>query len=453
MGGISCHTMATMQPPPGFMVSPEALNAEEDYHLPVIPVDVNAKHVQKRVDYSDENNVLQHVRPSRWLSMDIGGIRLFRCNWLVFFGASIFLWAFVIGVLASDKADSNPALDEFGTWMTWIARNFTWLYIGTQNVWMAFVVYMGLSRFGKLKLGKDNEACFRQHDVVLHAFLLRHWHRTLHVRCCRAHLLLSRLRQQALQDSMAKRRPVRAAGPVCHPLPLGLSRVGLLHPRGSHSRIRRPPLGHAHDSSQRVLSPSWWCCQRAPGRLHRFCVDCVHHLRCLYLAWHGCRYHLHWSQAFGLWAWRDLRKLHPERPQLGSFQAVEGGHHLRHHLHCDLLCRERHQKRHQEAFAADLRPRQCSPVLAGLPRQYLVPSELLRPIPGPLRQLLYPGRLPVRYLLTAGPRKRRLESLGSEHHGQRYQGRKSGFYGEDCDWQRHVRSRQRRLWLPRLLVH
>ena len=84
--------MATMQPLPGFMVSPQALNAEEDYHLPVIPVDVNAKHVQKRVDYSDENNVLQHVRPSRWLSMDIGGVRLFRCNWLVFFGASIFLW-------------------------------------------------------------------------------------------------------------------------------------------------------------------------------------------------------------------------------------------------------------------------------------------------------------------------------------------------------------------------
>ena len=43
--------MATMQPLPGFMVSPQALNAEEDYHLPVIPVDVNAKHVQKRVDY------------------------------------------------------------------------------------------------------------------------------------------------------------------------------------------------------------------------------------------------------------------------------------------------------------------------------------------------------------------------------------------------------------------
>ena len=46
--------------------------------------------------------------------------------------ARILCRAFVIGVLASDKADSNPALDEFGTWMTWIAQNFTWLYIGTQ---------------------------------------------------------------------------------------------------------------------------------------------------------------------------------------------------------------------------------------------------------------------------------------------------------------------------------
>jgi len=87
-----------------------------------------------------------------------------RFNWVVFAGASIVLWAFVIGVLASDKTDPaapcvavNPALDEFGMWQTWITQNFTWFYIATQNVWSLFVVYMGVSRFGKIRLGKDTE--------------------------------------------------------------------------------------------------------------------------------------------------------------------------------------------------------------------------------------------------------------------------------------------------------
>jgi len=106
-------------------------------HLPVIPVKPSEKHAQPIVDYSVEANVLQHVRANRWLALDIGRFRVARFNWVVFALASIILWAFVIGVMASGKQDadgtkSNAALTEFAIWQKWITQNFTWLYIATQ---------------------------------------------------------------------------------------------------------------------------------------------------------------------------------------------------------------------------------------------------------------------------------------------------------------------------------
>jgi len=52
----------------------------------------------------------------------------------------------------------NPevASDEFNSWKTWIGKNFTWLYIGSQDVWFFFVVYIFFSRFGYLKLGTES---------------------------------------------------------------------------------------------------------------------------------------------------------------------------------------------------------------------------------------------------------------------------------------------------------
>jgi hypothetical protein len=105
---------------------------DQDEHLPVIPVNVSKLHAQDPVDFSNEDEVKKYVRPSRWFAMDLGPLRVLRGNWVVFLFASIFLWLFVILVLAMDKEDSNPALAEFGNWMQWIAQNFTWLYIATQ---------------------------------------------------------------------------------------------------------------------------------------------------------------------------------------------------------------------------------------------------------------------------------------------------------------------------------
>jgi choline-glycine betaine transporter len=135
------------------------MSSQNHPHLPVIPIDPQRCHAQKIVDFGDETEITKFMRPNRWLKIDIGGFKVCRFNWVVFTFASIILWAFVIGVLAApdNDAGSNKALVEFGTWQSWITQNFTWLYIGTQDAWILFVLYMGFSRFGNLKLGKDTE--------------------------------------------------------------------------------------------------------------------------------------------------------------------------------------------------------------------------------------------------------------------------------------------------------
>lgn len=49
-----------------------------DYKMPVIDIDPARCHAQKKVDFSDESEILKYVRPHRWLSLDIGGVRLLR---------------------------------------------------------------------------------------------------------------------------------------------------------------------------------------------------------------------------------------------------------------------------------------------------------------------------------------------------------------------------------------
>eukprot|EP00930_Biecheleria_cincta_P039562 TRINITY_DN2718_c0_g1_i1.p1 TRINITY_DN2718_c0_g1~~TRINITY_DN2718_c0_g1_i1.p1 ORF type:complete len:1083 (+),score=158.12 TRINITY_DN2718_c0_g1_i1:304-3249(+) len=56
-----------------------------------------------------------------------------------------------------EKADCYPPRREFGYWMAWVTSSTTWLYISTQDVWIVFLLYVCFSRFGKIKLGPDDE--------------------------------------------------------------------------------------------------------------------------------------------------------------------------------------------------------------------------------------------------------------------------------------------------------
>lgn len=148
-------------------------------HLPVIPVNPQEKHAQAIVDYAVEANVLQHVRMNRWLALDIGSFRVARFNWVVFTFASAVLWAFVIGVMASEQKDAegakfNGALKVFAIWQKWITQNFTWLYIGTQ----VCVVFLALC-------ARQHRLCGVHHpdlakNATLPKFFLHNSHQPLH---------------------------------------------------------------------------------------------------------------------------------------------------------------------------------------------------------------------------------------------------------------------------------
>ena len=53
------------------------------------------------------------------------------------------------------RQDNAPSYTRSG--QSWIVANFTWLYILTQDLWCIILIYICFSRFGKIKLGKDDE--------------------------------------------------------------------------------------------------------------------------------------------------------------------------------------------------------------------------------------------------------------------------------------------------------
>lgn len=125
---------------------------------PVIPVDVDQVHNQAAKDFSDEVELMQYMRPNRWLAIDFGGYRAIRCNWVVFGIASLFLWIVTICTLTVlDEAGNSKPVAEFDIWKSWIAQNFDWFYVGSQTVWVIFIVWLAVSKYGNIKLGKDHE--------------------------------------------------------------------------------------------------------------------------------------------------------------------------------------------------------------------------------------------------------------------------------------------------------
>ena len=85
--------------PTGMPPTPDKTEGGElmpaDYKMPVIDIDPVRLHAQKKVDFSDESEVLKYVRANRWLSLDIGGVRLLRYRYplstrLIIFYQTIF---------------------------------------------------------------------------------------------------------------------------------------------------------------------------------------------------------------------------------------------------------------------------------------------------------------------------------------------------------------------------
>ena len=46
---------------------------------------------------------------------------------------------------------------ELTPWMMWITRTWTWLYIGTQDVWAVVIIILFFTKYGHVRLGKQDE--------------------------------------------------------------------------------------------------------------------------------------------------------------------------------------------------------------------------------------------------------------------------------------------------------
>ena len=82
----------------------------------------------------------------------IGPVNI-RLNPIVSIVSAVIIWAFVIACIVKPK----ESLAEMKLWQTWITDKWTWLYIGTQDVWAVFIVVLYFSKYGDMKLGKDDE--------------------------------------------------------------------------------------------------------------------------------------------------------------------------------------------------------------------------------------------------------------------------------------------------------
>lgn len=59
----------------------------------------------------------------------------------------------VLGFVVFTILKPNVSADFFGEINSFLNRNFSWLFIGTVNAALAFLIYLGFSRYGKIRLG------------------------------------------------------------------------------------------------------------------------------------------------------------------------------------------------------------------------------------------------------------------------------------------------------------
>ena len=86
------------------------------------------------------------------VKFNIGPIRI-DLNPVVTVASAIIIWGFVIWCIIQPK----PANQEMSTWMLWVTKTWTWLYIGTQDAWAVFIIVVYFSKYSNIKLGKPDD--------------------------------------------------------------------------------------------------------------------------------------------------------------------------------------------------------------------------------------------------------------------------------------------------------
>lgn len=129
-------------------------------------------------------NVTKHlivVNFFRCLHVDwrIGPIRIYL-NPFTTLVSAVIIWAFVIYCVV-EKGDANENLKKLRLWIT---EKWTWLYVGTQDVWAIFIFWLYFSRFGNIKLGNLKLNSFH------YLMQFRHLFSKLNVKCWKQGLVI-----------------------------------------------------------------------------------------------------------------------------------------------------------------------------------------------------------------------------------------------------------------------
>ena len=74
-----------------------------------------------------------------------------RFNPIVSFFSITLIWTFVIICIIYREAT------PFYEWKSYVAKNFTWVYIGSQDVWVVLIIILYFSKYSDIKLGKPND--------------------------------------------------------------------------------------------------------------------------------------------------------------------------------------------------------------------------------------------------------------------------------------------------------
>ena len=61
----------------------------------------------------------------------------------------------IIGFAVWAMMMPEEANAEFAAWKLWVGVNFTWLYIGSQDAWAVFIIYLFFSKYGSVRLGPE----------------------------------------------------------------------------------------------------------------------------------------------------------------------------------------------------------------------------------------------------------------------------------------------------------
>jgi choline-glycine betaine transporter len=135
------------------MPLPRGAVERDDGTFTVPEHDCPEEQVVKMLDRSPSNKYLH-----RWISVGQGKVAAVRINWITAFLAIFITWGGALWCFAGSKSDQVYVAKQFENGKLWVCQNFTWLYIVTQDVWCAFLIYIMFSRFGDLRLGRDNES-------------------------------------------------------------------------------------------------------------------------------------------------------------------------------------------------------------------------------------------------------------------------------------------------------